>query len=188
VHTIFGVVVVASLAFVGTMFDNFFAFASQLVVTDRAKYRRVGWGQASGVATLIILAAGVGSVLAPIPLWLVGVLSIAPFALGVHAWRRRHQPQGEQFRRGVITTFTLTIALGGDNLAVWIPLLRANGLVHAIVTVATFAVWEVVFVASALRITSHPRVVTWGSRHAPALIPWIYFALGILILFECGVL
>jgi cadmium resistance protein CadD (predicted permease) len=173
VHTIFGVVVVASLAFVGTMFDNFFAFASQLVVTDRAKYRRVGWGQASGVATLIILAAGVGSVLAPIPLWLVGVLSIAPFALGVHAWRRRHQPQGEQFRRGVITTFTL---------------LRANGLVHAIVTVATFAVWEVVFVASALRITSHPRVVTWGSRHAPALIPWIYFALGILILFECGVL
>lgn len=67
-HSIPGVVVVASLAFCGTMFDNFFAFAAQLVVTERRKYRRVGWAQALGVAALIVLAAGVGSLLAPIPL------------------------------------------------------------------------------------------------------------------------
>ena len=39
-HSIPGVVVVASLAFLGTMFDNFFAFAAQLVITDRRRYRR----------------------------------------------------------------------------------------------------------------------------------------------------
>ena len=187
-HTITGVVVVASFAFIGTMLDNFFAFAAQLVVTERAKYRRVGWAQAIGVAALIALAAGVGSVLAPIPLPWIGILAVAPIALGVHAWRQRHRPRGEQFRRGSITTFTITLALGGDNLAVWIPLLRANGFVHSMLTIATFAVWEIIFVASAQRITSHPRVVTWGARHAPPLIPWIYFALGVLILFECGIL
>jgi cadmium resistance protein CadD (predicted permease) len=188
VHTIFGVVVVASFAFIGTMLDNFFAFAAQLVVTDRVKFRRVGWAQAIGVAAHAALAAGVGSVLAPIPLAWIGILAVAPIALGVHAWRQRHRPRGEQFRRGTITTFTVTLALGGDNLAVWIPLLRANGFVHAMLTVATFAVWEIVFIVSAQRIASHPRIVTWGARHAPLLTPWIYLALGILVLFECGIL
>jgi cadmium resistance protein CadD (predicted permease) len=188
VHSIPGVVVVASLAFCGTMFDNFFAFAAQLVVTDRSRYRRVGWAQAIGVVALIGLAAGVGSLLAPIPLPWVGVLCVAPWALGLQAWRHRDRPVGEQFRRGAITTFTLTLALGGDNLAVWIPLLRANGVAHALFTVATFAVWEGLFVVCAQSLTSHPRVVKWGAEHAPSVIPWVYFALGVLILFESGTL
>jgi cadmium resistance protein CadD (predicted permease) len=49
-------------------------------------------------------------------------------------------------------------------------------------------VWEIVFIVSAQRIASHPRIVTWGARHAPLLTPWIYLALGILVLFECGIL
>ena len=187
-HTIFGVVVVASLAFVGTMFDNFFAFAAQLVVTDRSRYRRVGWAQALGVATLVVLAGAVGSLLAPLPLRWIGILSVAPWALGIHAWRNRHRPSGEHFRRGAITTFTITLALGGDNLAVWIPLLRANGALHALIAIATFAVWELAFVVSAQALTSRPRVVTWGAAHAPTLIPVVYFGLGVLILFECGTL
>lgn len=187
-HTLLGVVVVASLAFVGSMFDNFFTFAAQLVVTDRAKYRRVSWAQGAGVATLVALAAGVGSALSPIPLALVGLLSVVLFALGVHAWRQRRQPRAEPYRRGAVTTFTMTLALGGDNLAVWIPLLRANGLAHAFVIVATFALWEVVFLASAQWMTRRPLVVTWSTRHAPAIVPAVYFALGVLTLFECGIL
>jgi cadmium resistance protein CadD (predicted permease) len=186
VHTIPGVVVVATLAFFGTMFDNFFAFAAQLVVTDRSRYRRVGWAQAIGVATLIVLAGGIGSLLAPIPLPWVGLLAIAPWALGWHAWRHRAEPASEQFRRGAITTFTLTLALGGDNLAVWIPLLRASGVVHSVVTVLTFVVCEALFVVSAQVLTLHPRIVKWGDEHAAGLTPWVYFALGVLILFECG--
>ncbi len=170
------------------MFDNFFAFAAQLVVTDRARYRRVGWGQALGVATLIILATTVGSLLAPVPLPWIGVLCVAPWALGVHAWRKRHEPVGEQYRRGAITTFALTLALGGDNLAVWIPLLRANGAIDSVVTVAVFITWDVLFVISAQSLTRQPRVVTWGRDYAPSLIPVVYFGLGVLILFECGTL
>ena len=187
-HSIASVIVVASVAFVGTMFDNYFAFAAQLVVTDRARYRRVGWGHVIAVVTLIVLAAGVGSLLTPIPLPWVGVLSAAPIALGVHAWRQRHEPPSTQFRRGAITTFTLTLALGGDNLAVWIPLLRANGVVHSLVTVVVFAVWEVLFITGAQALTTHPRTVKWGAEHASLVIPWVYFGLGVLILFECGTL
>ena len=180
-HTILGVVVIATLAFVATMFDNFFAFAGQLVVTDRARFRRVSVAQALAMALLLAVAGAIGSILAPIPVRWIGLLCVAPFALALHAWRHRETPR-EQYRRGSITTFAITLALGGDNLAVWIPLLRANGLAHGLVTVA---VLEVVFLVSAQRLSQHPRVVAWGRAHAPAIIPYVYIALGVLILWEC---
>lgn len=185
-HSIVAVVIVASLAFVGTMFDNFFAFAAQLLVTDRARYRRVSWAQAMGIATLLLIASAIGSLLAPIPTRWIGLLAIAPWALALHAWRYRTRPVNEQFRRGALTTFTMTIALGGDNLAVWIPLLRANGVLASIGTIIVFFVWEIVFIASAQKIVNHPRIVAWGADHARSFIPWIYLALGALVLVECG--
>jgi cadmium resistance protein CadD (predicted permease) len=184
VRTIVGVVVVASLAFLGTMVDNYFAFAAQLVVTERRRFRRVGLSQAVGVLVLAGLAAGLGSLLAPIPLRWVGLLCVAPFAFAVHAWRHRSAPR-EQFRRGAVTTFAMTLALGGDNVAVWIPLLRANRAAHAALAVLVFAAWDAIFVLSAQRLASHPRVVAWGEAHAPGAMPYLYVFLGALILVEC---
>lgn len=187
-HSLIAVVVVASIGFLGTMFDNLFAFAAQLLVTERSRFRRVGWAQAIAIAVLVILAAGVGSLLAPIPVRWIGILCLAPWALAAHAWRHGGDATPAQFRRGALTTFTLTLALGGDNLAVWIPLLRANGVANAVITVLTFALWEVVFIVGAQRLTSRPGVVNWGTRFAPRLIPWVYLVLGAMILVECGTL
>jgi len=184
VHTILGVVVVAALAFIGTMVDNYFAFAAQLVATDRSKFHRVSSAQALAVASMVVLAGGLGSLLAPIPLRWIGLLSVAPFGFALHSWRHRSTPR-EKFRRGSITTFAITLALGGDNLAVWIPLLRANGVGYALVTVATFAPLEIVFLLSAQRLATHPRVVAWGNEHAGALMPYVYVFLGVLVLIEC---
>ncbi len=185
-HSILSVIVVAALAYVGTMFDNFFAFAAQLLVTDPTRYKRVSWAQALGVGALILIAGALGSLLTPIPLPWIGILCLAPWALGVHAWRQRNRAPSETYRRGAITTFVMTLALGGDNLAVWIPLLRANGVVHSVVTVCIFAALEFLFIVSARAITGHPKVVEWGSKYAPRSVPWIYFGLGVLILIECG--
>ena len=57
------VVIVSSLAFVATMFDNFFAFAAQLIVTDHEKFRRVAWAQGIAVVVLVALAGGIGALL-----------------------------------------------------------------------------------------------------------------------------
>jgi cadmium resistance protein CadD (predicted permease) len=186
VHTILSVIVVAILAFLGTMFDNFFAFAAQLIVTEKKRFRRVSYAQAIGVATLLALSGGIGSLLTPIPLPWVGLLCLAPWALAWYAWLHRHKAPSEVFRRGALTTFVVTLALGGDNLAVWIPLLRADGIAHAFVTVIVFAVMELLFIVTARAISGHPRLVEWGTKHAPSFLPWLYFGLGVLILVECG--
>lgn len=183
--TLANVFLVATLGFIGTMFDNFFAFAAQLVVTEHSRFKRIGVSQALGVGTLVLLAGVVGSLLAPIPVRWIGLMCIAPWALAAHAWRHRSTDEPTQYRRGAMTTFMVTLGLGGDNLAVWIPLLRSNGVSHAIITVAAFALWDVVFLLGAVKVASHPRIVTWGTRYSPSFIPWVYLALGVLILVEC---
>lgn len=187
-RVVLAVVVVGSVAFVGTMFDNLFAFSAQLLVTDVARHRVVARAQALGVLVLVVIAAGVGSLLAPIPTRWIGVLCVAPWALAWHAWRHRRDEIRPTNRRGALTTFSVTLALGGDNLAVWIPLLRAHGTARGVGTAAVFALWEVIFVAGALALVRHPRVVAWGTRWGPALVPWVYLALGVLVLVECGTL
>ena len=178
-HTILSVVVVAILAFLGTMFDNFFAFAAQLIVTEKKRFRRVSYAQALGVAHAP-RARGRHRVVAHADSRCRGSAS--------SAWRRgpwpgtrgatATKPPSEVFRRGALTTFAMTLALGGDNLAVWIPLLRADGFFHSFVTVAVFAVMELVFIVCAQRVSSHPRLVAWGTKHAPSFLPWLYFGLG----------
>ncbi|HEV2427658.1 MAG TPA: cadmium resistance transporter [Acidimicrobiales bacterium] len=188
VRGLLDVVGVGSLAFVGTMFDDYFAFGAQLIVTDRARYRRVATGQALGVAAVVAISAAVGSLLAVVPLRAIGLLAIAPIALAVHAWRHRRDERRTVFRRGALTTFVVTLGLSGDNVAVWTPLLRARGVVGGLGVVATFAAWEALFVLSAMALAAHPRVVEWGTRRAPLLVPWVYVGLGALILVECHTL
>lgn len=184
---ILAVVLLTSLAFLGTMFDNFFAFAAQLVVTAPERFRRVSWSQALAVATIVVLAATVGSLTNPIPIRWLGLLSIAPFGFAVQSWRRRATPRA-QFRRGAVTTFAITLSLGGDNLAVWIPLLRSNHLAHALVSVATLALWELLFLVGARGLVRHPRVARWGNSVAPRVMPFVYASLGVLVLLECHTL
>lgn len=185
-HTLLATVVVASLAYAGTMFDNFFAFAAQLLVTDESHHRRVAVAQALGVLSLLVISLAVGSLLDHLPIRWIGLMALLPWTLAVHSFGHRHDPVVVQPRRGSLTTFTVTIALGGDNLAVWIPLLRANGSLAKLTTVIVFAVGEIIFLASARALVTHPRVVAWGTRFAPILVPAVYLGLGVLILVECG--
>ena len=82
----------------------------------------------------------------------------------------------------------MTLALGGDNLAVWIPLLRADGDRPRLRRRSPSSRrWRLVFLVSALDAPPGIRAfVAWGTKHAPSFLPWLYFGLGVLILIECG--
>ncbi|MCU1362612.1 MAG: cadmium transporter [Acidimicrobiaceae bacterium] len=183
-RTIVGVVLVASLAFLGTMVDNFFAFSAQLVLTEPTRYRRVSWAQAGALSVLVVIAGSVGTLLDVIPVRWIGLLCVAPFGFALHAWRHRESPH-EQFRRGAITTFLITLALGGDNVAVWIPLFRAAGVRHGLVALGTFVIGDILFLLAARKLATHPKVVEWGRARMPSLMPYVYALLGVLILIEC---
>jgi len=188
VHSLLGDLLVGSLAYLGTMLDNLFAFASQLALTPREKFRSMSVAQSLGVVTLVVLAVAVGSALNVIPVRWIGLLAAAPWWLGWRAWRSRDATPAAVHSRRLFTTFAVTFALGGDNLAVWIPLFRASGLVRLTVVLGTFAAGQVLFHLTAWGLAGHPKVREHGARVSQHLLPFLYGALGVLVVIECGTL
>ena len=172
-------------AFVGTMIDNFFAFAAQLGITSRDAHRRLAITQWLGVVTLVAASLAIGTVLAIFPLHVVAVLALAPLALAVHAWRNPGSTE-QPTARGIVTTFAVTVALGGDNVAVWTPLLRSDAGVHRLVAVVTLLALDALMVAGAHVLAGHPTAVALGKRVSGRLLPFLYVLLTVVILAECG--
>lgn len=183
-HTILSAPIIASLAFVGTMCDNFVTLAAQLVLTDSSRVRRVVRAQALGVVTMVALALALGFVFHAVPLRWLGLLALAPASFAVHAWHARRKATPVR-SHGAAATFALTLAIGGDNLAVWSPLFRADDPARLVATLLAFAVWEVLLLAGARGLARHPRVANWGEAHLARVMWLIYAALAVLVLVEC---
>ena len=139
---------VAVAAFASTNLDNL-ALLVALCADRRLRPRNIAFGQGLGMGVLVLasLAGAAGAFAAP-PRW-AGWLGLVPLALGVRglvtlgAPSNRAGPRleaaGERDRAQVIATAALTLAAGGDNLGVYIPLFAA-GLSEIPIYVAVFAV------------------------------------------------
>ena len=180
-------VVVAGLAFVGTTFDDFVSLTAQLLVTDPLRYRRVWWAHALALATVAALATALGAALGAVPIRWLAVLALAPLSFAIYSWRHR-RASAPKLRRGAITTFVVTLGLGGDNVAVWVPLLRPHDLTKTSVTLITFIALEFLLLFAARAFTHLPRLVHWADTYSPMVAPFVYGALGVLVLFECHLL
>ena len=77
------------------------------------------------------------------------------------------------------------MALGGDNIAVWIPILRAGSLARGAVTVGIFVLSDLLMIELARAVARRPQAVSFGQRWAPRLTPALYVGLGVLILWQC---
>lgn len=122
---------VAAAAFASTNVDNL-ALLVALCAGRRLRLRNIALGQGLGMAVLVLasLVGAAGAFAAP-PRW-AGWLGLVPLALGVRGFvtlaapGRRLGPRldvtGERARAQVIATAGLTVAAGGDNLGVYIPL------------------------------------------------------------------
>lgn len=183
-HDVGIAIVIGVGAFFGTMIDNFFAFAAQLVLTEPRRFRRVSYAHVSGVLVLLIASAAVGGALNFIPLFWTGLLAVAPLALAWHGWRNRNTlaPQ----KRGATTTFLITVGLGGDNLAIWIPILRSQGVLRGVTVAITILLFDIAAVFAARAVAKRPSVVTFGERWSATLMPFLYCGLAVLIVWQCG--
>jgi cadmium resistance protein CadD (predicted permease) len=184
VHNVLLTVGVALSAFVGTMIDNTLAVASQFAVSDAVRHERIARGHVFGIVTLIAISAGVGTALSTVPVRWVGVLAAAPIALAIHAWRNA-APGDVVPPKGLLSTWLVTVALGGDNIAVWTPLLRADGAGRALLSVGVFIVCDLAVVRTARSLAHHPRIMDRTRAISTWATPPLYIVLAVVIMWEC---
>jgi cadmium resistance protein CadD (predicted permease) len=158
------------------------------------------------------VAAAAAAVLFEFSTAVVGLLGLVPLALGViglvglarahpdaevevepaaGASRRRPWRGGTRGeRRAVGRSFTaaalVTIAAGGDNLAVYIPLFRVGGAANVGAIVAVFVVGEVLVTWIVLTGGRHPKARGVMLRLGHLAVPVLLCCIGVLVMVQAG--
>jgi len=156
---------------------------------------RVVAGQYLGFAAILALAVlgALGAGL--LPEAAVPYLGILPLVLGLRAawavWRDRRAGDEEVAPRtasgpGVFTVAAVTLANGGDNLGVYVPVFTTSGSGGLLTYVLVFLVLVAVWCVAGYLVAGRPLVARALSRWGHVLLPVVLVGIGVVILVEGG--
>jgi len=165
----------------------------------RGAAARVVLGQYLGFAAILV-ASVIGALGAGLlPLSAIPYLGLLPLVLGIRAawraWRERHgagtddpADQGPAATRGggpaALTVAAVTLANGGDNIGVYVPVLATAGLDGLVVYGVVFLVLVAVWCAVGRFLATRPPIARALSRWGHLLLPVVLSGIGLLILVE----
>ena len=186
----------AVVLFASTNVDDIFILVG-FFADPKFRTRNIVLGQFAGIVTLFCASAAASLLSLKIPYAYIGLLGVFPILIGAkdlfNLYRKRgktekdleHSPNAE--RNGRATTVAMvTMANGGDNIAIYTPLfaIRSASEMTAIafVFVGMTALW--CFIARAL--VNHPKLGSPIRRYGQLLSPFVLIGLGALILYQSG--
>ena len=144
------------------------------------------------ILTAAVLGA-LGAGLLPEPANLY--LGLLPLLLGLRAaWRARRQrhhdddPDGPSAAGGpgILQVAAVTLANGGDNIGVYVPVFAVAGTGGMIVYASVFLIGVAVWCAAGRYFATRPVIAKALSRWGHILLPMVLFGIGLLILIEGG--
>jgi cadmium resistance protein CadD (predicted permease) len=182
---------VGTVVFAATNVDDIFVLLG-FFADPRFGLRHVVLGQCLGIAALIAASIVFSLVGLVIPPAYVGLLGVVPLALGLWQLFQRKSPvedeQPASPRANVLAVAAVTVANGGDNLAVYTPLFATRGPWEIALLAAVFLVMTGLWCVVARYLVHHPMLGQPIRKYGRILMPWVLVALGAYILAESGVL
>jgi cadmium resistance transport/sequestration family protein len=197
-------------AFVATNIDDIIILLLFFAQVD-ANFRRrhIVIGQYLGFTLLILasLPGFFGGLVVPRE-W-IGLLGLLPIAIGLKQLLNRQEDMAQvqtvtsdfepssarnpivSFLSSVLSPQTykvaaVTVANGGDNISIYIPLFAGNNLVSLGVILGVFFLMVGVWCAIAYLLTRQPTIAQVLSRYGNAVVPFVLIGLGLFILYERG--
>ncbi len=192
--------ITAITAFAATNLDDLvilMVFFSQVNATFRS--RHIITGQYVGFTVLILasIPGFLGGLILP-EAWL-GLLGFLPIAIGVKQWINLYQDEEiiqtvsgvSPLGASLISPQTyqvaaVTVANGGDNIGIYVPLLAGQSLVDLLVTLAVFFALIGVWCYVAYRLIRYPAIAHAFTRYGNQFVPFILVGLGLSILIKSG--
>ncbi|MBE9161207.1 MULTISPECIES: cadmium resistance transporter [Microcoleaceae] len=176
-------------------------------VNDTFRPRHIFVGKYLGFAALIAasLPGFFGGLIVP-KAW-IGLLGLVPIAIGItHLVKRENQENDIQavsgefnrksnspvsklatlFNPQTLNVAAVTVANGGDNIGIYLPLFASSDLPSLVVILAVFSVMVGVWSYAAYRLTRHRAIAPILTRYTKAAVPFVLIGLGIFILIESG--
>ncbi|MCZ0903909.1 cadmium resistance transporter [Microcoleus sp. HI-ES] len=176
-------------------------------VNDTFRPRHIFVGKYLGFAALIAasLPGFFGGLIVP-KAW-IGLLGLVPIAIGIsHLVKRENEENDVQgvsgefnrksnspvsklanlFNPQTLNVAAVTVANGGDNIGIYLPLFASSDLPSLMVILAVFSVMVGVWSYAAYRLTRQRAIAHVLTRYTKAAVPFVLIGLGIFILIESG--
>jgi cadmium resistance protein CadD (predicted permease) len=158
---------------------------------NRTAAFKVVLGQYLGFAAILVASVlgALGAGLLPPPT--IPYLGLLPLALGLRAawttWRDRHNhpnPADTPNSPTIWQVAAVTLANGGDNIGVYVPVFAVAGVSGMVVFVLVFLVGVALWCAAGHYFATRPAVAKALSRWGHVVLPLVLIAIGLLILIE----
>jgi len=181
-------IITSLLAFVSTNIDDIFIL---MLFYGRRNQKSINivLGQYLGIGALVLVSfvgAAIGSLLDQM---YIGLLGLFPIYLALKNVLQQEESDDEaplQAGVGIISIAGVTIANGGDNIGVYVPLLTTMTAIGKVCMVVVFAILTYGWCMAARNLARHPVVARYLDRFGNIITPLVLFALGIFILWESG--
>ncbi|NJK69686.1 MAG: transporter [Microcoleus sp. SU_5_3] len=196
-------------SFVATNIDDIvilMVFFAQVNATFRP--RHIVFGQYLGFTALIIasLPGFFGGLIVPKPI--IGLLGFVPIAIGIKQLLSREnqendvQAVSDEFNRDsnspvsklanlfnpqIFNVAAVTIANGGDNIGIYLPLFASSDLPSLAVILAVFFLSIALWCYVAYLLTRQRAIANILTRYSQALVPFVLIGLGIFILIKISI-
>lgn len=86
----------------------------------------------------------------------------------------------------IVKVFSVTLANGGDNIGIYIPLFTSMSLAAILVTVTIFILLVALWCFIGLKLSEHPFVQRNIEKYKHIFVPIVFIGLGVFILIESG--
>jgi cadmium resistance protein CadD (predicted permease) len=182
----------AVVLFASTNVDDVFVLLA-LFADPRVHPAAVVAGQVIGMLALVLATLAVSALALVLARSYVGLLGLFPLGIGLWQLARRARSDGDDeapavTRRNLaaqtVAVTLITIANGGDNLAVYVPVFATRDPFEILLLGGSFLVLTGVWCWLGYLLVSHPRLGAPIRRFAARATPWVLIALGLFILIE----
>jgi len=185
------------IAFVVTNLDDIFILI--LFFSDpKLKHHNIIIGQFLGISTLILLSFAGSFVGLIIDIKYVGLLGIIPIYIGIKSlinllYQRGSEEEvainlnsdstGSQFKQ-TLAVASVTIANGGDNISIYIPLYAAFTTSGKVTMTVVFLLMTAAWCFIANHLSNHPIIKRSLEKYGHFITPFVFILLGIYIMYE----
>ncbi len=187
----------AVVLFISTDLDDVFVLLG-FFADPRFRIQQIVAGQFIGIAVLYLVSVVGSWVSLVLPPGVVGLLGLVPITMGLKsAWElwtpsdanervstgNRRSPIGNA---NIASVFAMTIANGGDNVSVYIPLFAVRSGSNIAIMGIVFGIMTAIWLTFAYWLTRHRAIGAPVRRYTRQLMPFVFIALGVFILYQGG--
>lgn len=131
-----------------------------------------------------------------LPKAVIGLLGFLPIAIGVQAWFDRDSEaqavsvnpasSSSLLPAQTLQVAAVTIANGGDNIGIYLPLFASSNAFQLTVILSVFVIMIAIWCSIAAQLARHPLIAKSLTRYSHVVVPFVLIALGLYILYESG--